>query len=330
MFADFEPLALAMKLLDPTKRLTLLPLLSAAVFAAFVYWRTVANGRFEWRAFGRWLLPREIYRHRSTALDLQLTLLLALGKPAKLLLFGLTVAAAGAACAEGLRTFVGPAPVKMGDGPLVLALLVVLLFLATDFATYLVHRISHQVPVLWAFHRVHHSAEVLNPLTLMRKHPVYDLIGRLVDLAILAPLYGLILWFWPEMLGAAVALGVKWGFGLFALIAGNLRHSHVWMDFGRFERLLVSPAQHQIHHSQAERHWDRNYGEVLAVWDWMFGTLYLPKEREELRFGLAGEDQPHPNLWRSLAEPFAYAWRVRPRLRRSKPGPAALAEAPTS
>lgn len=326
---DLIPLDWAMKLLDPTKRLTLIPLLSAAAFAAFVYWRSIAaDRRFTWSGFRRWLLPREIWRHRSTVVDIQLSLLMALAKPAKLLLLGLTVAVAGAAAAEGLGALLGPAPVQMGDDPAWLALLVLLLFLASDFATYLVHRLSHQVPMLWAFHRVHHSAEVLNPITLLRKHPVYDLLSRSIDLALLAPLYGIILYFWPPAVGLAVAVGVKWGMGLFALIAGNLRHSHVWLSFGPFERILVSPAQHQIHHSQAERHWDRNYGEVLAIWDWMFGTLYLPREREELRFGLAGEDQPHPNLWRSLAEPFAYAWRVRPRRRRAAP-PAGLAEAPT-
>ena len=304
-----------LKLLDPSRRLSLWPLLTAVLFAAFVYWRSERKGTGFWR----YLLPREIWRHRSTAVDLQLAALVLLGRPVRFILFGLTVAIAGAATAEGLRALFGPPAVTMGDSVAMIALLAFLLFLVTDLATYIIHRLSHEVPVLWAFHRVHHSADVLNPVTLYRKHPVYDILSRLIDVVMLAPLYGVILYFWPPAVGAAVALGVRWGFGIFALLAGNLRHSHIWLSFGPLERLLVSPAQHQIHHSQAERHWDRNYGEVLAIWDWLFGTLYLPRGREELRFGLAGEEQPHRNLWQALAEPFAYAWAVRPRRRKERP-----------
>lgn len=309
--ADLVSADWAARLLDPSRRLSLLPLMTAVLFAAFVYWRD--EDRTVHKSFWRYLVPREIWRHRSTALDLQLAALSLLVKPAKILLFGLTVAIASAAAAKGLGQIFGPPPFLMSGSWPVTALLVVLLFLATDFSTYLVHRLSHQVPLLWAFHRVHHSAEVLNPATLLRKHPVYDVVSKLVDLAILTPIYALILYFWPPAVGASAAFGVRAGFGLFALLAGNLRHSHIWLSFGPFERLLVSPAQHQIHHSVAERHWDRNFGEVLAIWDWLLGTLYLPREREQLRFGLAGEEQPHPNLWRLLFEPFVFALCLRGR-----------------
>ena len=315
--ANIMPPDLAMKLLDPSKRISLLPILTAALFAAFVFWRATRHqGPFRFGAFRRWLLPREIYRHRSTAVDIQVALLVHLANPVKLILFGLTVAIAGAAVAAGFRHLFGPPPVLMETTFAATALLAVLLFLVTDLATYIIHRVSHEVPMLWAFHRVHHSAEVLNPITLLRKHPVYDVLSRLVEVGMLAPLYGIILYFWPPGFDAAVALGVRWGFSIFALAAGNLRHSHVWLSFGPLERFLVSPAQHQIHHSQAERHWNRNFGEVLAVWDWVFGTLYIPHEKEELVFGLRDEPQPHPNLWRALAEPFVYAWNVRPRRKR--------------
>ena len=60
------------------------------------------------------------------------------------------------------------------------------------------------------------------------------------------------------------------------MLWANLRHSHVWITYGRImERLLISPAQHQIHHSKNKVHFDRNFGVVLAIWDGMFGTLEL-------------------------------------------------------
>ena len=80
-------------------------------------------------------------------------------------------------------------------------------------------------------------------------------------------------------------LGVHGLVGVYRLI-GHLRHSHVWLSYGRVGYLLISPAQHQIHHSALEKHWGRNCGFALAIWDWMFGTLYVPKEREYFPMGL--------------------------------------------
>ena len=54
----------------------------------------------------------------------------------------------------------------------------------------------------------------------------------------------------------------------------HLRHSHIWLSWGdRIEGWLISPAQHQLHHSVEPRHFDRNLGSALAIWDRWFGTL---------------------------------------------------------
>jgi hypothetical protein len=67
-----------------------------------------------------------------------------------------------------------------------------------------------------------------------------------------------------------------------------LQHSHVWIAFtGVLGRIFVSPAHHQIHHSADQKHFNCNFGSCLALWDWMFGTLYVPgKGREKLTFGV--------------------------------------------
>jgi sterol desaturase/sphingolipid hydroxylase (fatty acid hydroxylase superfamily) len=101
--------------------------------------------------------------------------------------------------------------------------------------------------------------------------------------------------------------GANFIFSIFHLLGANMRHSHIWLSFGPIlERIIISPAQHQIHHSKAPRHWDRNYGEVFAIWDWLFGTLYLPgKEREIIEFGAVGDDtQAHPTLFAAYVQPF--------------------------
>jgi predicted lipoprotein len=110
------------------------------------------------------------------------------------------------------------------------------------------------------------------------------------------------------------AIGFAW-----TLLGANLRHSHVWLSYGpRMERILLSPAQHQVHHSVDPRHYDRNYGTILSLWDWLGGSLYLTREREQLRFGLSAQDANHgPSAWAAVVSPIWAAARLLvPRVRR--------------
>lgn len=67
----------------------------------------------------------------------------------------------------------------------------------------------------------------------------------------------------------------------------NFHHTHLWISFGPFfERLIISPAQHQVHHSLELRHYNKNYGHTLAVYDWLFGTLYVIEGAEKVTFGV--------------------------------------------
>ena len=94
----------------------------------------------------------------------------------------------------------------------------------------------------------------------------------------------------------------------FYVVGYNLRHSHIWLDFGAFERVFVSPAMHQIHHSVDTRHLNRNMGEIFAIWDWLFGTIYIPHEKEDLVFGVGrGVPQEHPSLLTAYLVPIRNA-----------------------
>ncbi|PEQ14426.1 hypothetical protein B2G71_02200 [Novosphingobium sp. PC22D] len=262
------------------------------------------------RAFLRHAFPASAYWSRSAAVDGQLALFNKLLLPARWLVFGITSSFAATQLARALVATFDRRP-ELLEGTWGTVMLGGLLLLAFDFSTYVTHRLSHEMPALWAFHRVHHSAEALNPLTLLRKHPVYDALSVAIDCAIVAPIQALIIW----QFGAQVsmhALGVAaTGFAMFAYAASSLRHTHLWLSFGPLaESVLVSPALHQIHHSRAERHHDRNYGEVFSIWDLAFGTLYRPQGREDLEFGLTHEaEQPHRSLVSALLEPFGYAAR---------------------
>ncbi len=174
---------------------------------------------------------------------------------------------------------------------LIIALYTLVFFLADDLSKYLIHRWMHHWPGLWAFHKVHHSAETMTPITVYRVHPVegilYGLRGALVVgcvIGVFAFLFG------AGALSLYTLLGVN-VFAFFFNVAGaNLRHSHINIAYWPWlERVLISPAQHQLHHSTATRHFDRNFGAMLAIWDWMFGSLHLSEPEEELTFGL----KPH-------------------------------------
>ena len=86
--------------------------------------------------------------------------------------------------------------------------------------------------------------------------------------------------------GVYEVLGVSILTLLFNLAGANLRHSHVAISFGVFEKVFISPAQHQIHHSAAKAHLDKNFGASLAIWDKFFGSWLASKNQTVDHFGL--------------------------------------------
>ncbi|WP_323155144.1 sterol desaturase family protein [Pseudomonas alvandae] len=164
-------------------------------------------------------------------------------------------------------------------------------FLVKDFVHYWVHRAFHS-RWLWAFHKVHHSASVLVPATASRVHFVEKVAEKLGVVACLGLFAGCFLYVCGGEVSRYTLFGVTYLVFIFNSLAANLRHTHVWLSFGpALEHVLNSPAQHQIHHSDAPRHFNRNFGVNLSLWDWMFGTLYVTSTRPEpLRFGIGGQD----------------------------------------
>lgn len=309
---------LADAVLSPASRLFWLHLASAALLAYLAY---RLRYRQRWRSFTAFLVPAAIWRHPSHLTDLKLLLVGQLTGSATALVTAAVASGTAALVWVGLATLFGTFSLGLPWQTGRLATLALLYAVIADFCTYWVHRLHHEHPVLWPFHAVHHSAEVMSPVTLFRKHPVYDLVSGLADGVAVGAAQGLLGFLLGGGLDALLIGGVNAVYFLFNLLGGNLRHSHVWIGYGPWlSRILISPAQHQIHHSRDPRHHNRNYGEVLAVWDWLFGTLYVPREREELAFGFADRHgrplpQAHPSLRAALLAPFADSLRA---LRRAR------------
>lgn len=261
-------------------------------------------------AFWRYFAPVEVYGHASHIVDIKI---MVFGAVLRVLgIMSLTIMTTlGAVLTMGfLQGLTGWERVAMEWTTGRFVVLAVVFALVADFCTYWVHRIHHENQILWPLHKLHHSAEVLTPITLYRKHPLYDVISNIVSTLFVGMVMGVVLFFFVGEVDFWKVAGINAVYFFFNMLGGNLRHSHVWVSFGPvMSRVFISPAMHQIHHSRDPRHYDTNYGEVFALWDWMFGTIYIPKEKEVIEFGLSDEhgdriEQPHDSLTNALLVPI--------------------------
>jgi sterol desaturase/sphingolipid hydroxylase (fatty acid hydroxylase superfamily) len=177
--------------------------------------------------------------------------------------------------------------------------------LAYDFGRFYVHKLMHTYSWLWEFHKFHHSAETLNPFTVYRVHPVESILLNSLSGICSGIVTGVFVYFFPAITMYSF-LGVNFGLFLFHLYS-NLRHTQVWIFFPiALSYILLSPAQHQIHHSKKEEHRHKNLGAIFGFWDFFANSLYIPKEKEELEFGLPTVSNPsdYTSLPRIFLMPF--------------------------
>ena len=185
-----------------------------------------------------------------------------------------------------------------------------MLFLAYELGYWFNHWLSHKVPLLWEFHKVHHTAEVLTPLTNFRVHPVYTWIFANILALSAAIANGLGNYMFGETAYQYALTDTNIILVLFIHAYVHLQHSHMWIAFrGALGRIFVSPAHHQVHHSADPKHFNKNFGSCLALWDWMFGTLYVPgrsarSSRSVLQI-IPTRIRSRANWWRRSSTPRA-------------------------
>ena len=156
----------------------------------------------------------------------------------------------------------------------------ILLFLATDLLWYWYHRLGHEVNLFWAAHIVHHQSEDFNYTTAARI-TVFQAIARGIFWSIL-PIIG----FKAEMIT------------IFLLIHGTypfFTHTQLIGKLGWLEYILVTPSHHRVHHSSNNEYLDKNYGDMLIIWDKIFGTFAA--EKETPKYGLTTPLDSHSFLW---------------------------------
>jgi len=281
-------------------------LVALAIALGFTLWKAKPRRQIRLAVLRRALFPRRLYRSSSGRADIAFT---AGNYVIAALLFGWALVSQGAVAAVAEQWLAG-APLAGSlaavPAPLAALLATTVLFLGYETGYWLDHYLKHRVPFLWHFHAVHHSAESLSPLTAYRVHPV----DTLIFYNILAVIGGALAGLMNHLAGSPIHVLQFAGANAvalpFFLLLTSLQHTHLWISFsGRLGRLLLSPAHHQIHHSTDPRHFNRNLGNTLALWDWLFGTLHVPqRKRERLAFGVEGLANPH-SLKGALLDPFA-------------------------
>jgi len=261
--------------------------------------------RFSFRQFFQSFFDRSVWGHRSAMADYKFYVVNGILFP---VIAGPLILSGGLVADwlhDGLGVLAGVKNPGGEAGAGVVVAFTLTFFIAYDLGRYLGHSLQHGVPLLWQFHKIHHSAEVLTPFTNFRAHPV-DLFIMAVSANLLTGLVtGVFMFLFAGKLFVISFMSLHILIFLYNTV-GNLRHTHVWVSYGRLlGHVLISPAQHQIHHSVEPRHFGKNRGFALAVWDLMFGTLYVPERRETFQIGLGdGSESRYSGVWPFYTLPF--------------------------
>jgi sterol desaturase/sphingolipid hydroxylase (fatty acid hydroxylase superfamily) len=298
--------------LAPGSSFSLASLLSALCIAvAFLILKRPARRRdVKLSVMLRALFPSWLYRSASCKADL---LFLIFNMFVFAFLFGwafLSLEFINRTTTGGLTALFGALPEAGLSDFTVKSIMTVSLFLAYELGYWTYHYLSHRIPLLWEFHKVHHTAEVLSPMTVFRMHPVDNLafqhflaLSLGVTGGTLSYLLGTPTSFFAVNETNVILL-------TFVFVTIHLQHSHIWIAAtGPLGCVLLSPAHHQLHHSENPVHFNKNLGSCLSVWDWLFGTLQMPsREREALTFGIGERAADHHTVAGGIIVPFINAW----------------------
>ena len=172
------------------------------------------------------------------------------------------------------------------------AQLIVMMVIA-DFIQWNVHRQLHLQPWLWEFHKVHHSVKEMGFAAQFRFHFMETIIYKTVQYIPLA-----MIWF-----------GIKEFFvvHMFTVFVGHLNHANVGWNYGIFGYIFNNPQMHIWHHSKAlpeDRPAGMNFGLTLSIWDYLFGTAYIPENGKDIELGFEGDEDFPEDFKNQLFFPF--------------------------
>jgi sterol desaturase/sphingolipid hydroxylase (fatty acid hydroxylase superfamily) len=303
----FKVVSPVLSLVIPANRFYWLYIATAIALAlAINYTRSRTSARGRWRDAVAASFPGKVFLHPSAIVDYKY---IVINQLLQVLVFGwflLTVVTMTGWTTALLQAAFDAEGVGLAPDTGARVLVTVFTLLAVDFGLFFAHYLQHRIPLLWEFHKVHHSAQVLTPLTVLRMHPVDIMLNSLVTSALLGLCSGVFLYLYAGSVAVYTVLGSNVVVFVFFFGGYHLRHSHVWVLFPNpIRRFISSPALHLIHHSTDPKHYDKNMARIFTFWDWLFGTLYIPDGYEEIEFGMGGDEHlEFDSVWQLYVLPF--------------------------
>jgi len=161
-----------------------------------------------------------------------------------------------------------------------------------DFSQFAVHVLYHKVPALWEFHKAHHSAKVLTPFTGLRDHPIIFVIDTFAYVGLVGLYVGVLQWIDPTIMDRVYLWQASAIVFQLYFLGFLTSHYHLPVSFGIFDRVLVSPAYHMVHHVNHPDFYDKNFAHIFSFWDRLFGTdAPSITDTNGLVFGISPDEQ---------------------------------------
>ncbi len=167
----------------------------------------------------------------------------------------------------------------------------VFLFVYIDFISWWIHRLLHRVPFLWEFHKVHHSVREMGFAAHLRYHWMENIVYKAIKYIPVAMIgFSLEDYFLMHI----IALGI-----------GHFNHANTDIDIGPLKYVFNNPKMHIWHHAkELPRPYGVNFGISLSVWDYLFGTDYIPYEGRDIALGFEGDEGFPEDFVRQELYPF--------------------------
>ncbi|MDN3203387.1 sterol desaturase family protein [Algoriphagus sediminis] len=197
---------------------------------------------------------------------------------------------------EGFNDFLGLfgvtnlVAIEVSSWPVILQFL--LMFIAADFIQWNVHRMLHYVPWLWEFHKLHHSVKEMGFAAHLRYHWMETIVYKSIQYIPLAMI----------------------GFGLddflllniFTILIGHLNHANINLTYGPFKYVLNNPVMHTWHHAKTlpKGSYGVNFGITLSLWDYLFGTAYIPNSGRDEPLGFENDEEYPDTFWKQITYPW--------------------------
>ncbi len=168
-----------------------------------------------------------------------------------------------------------------------------LMFVLRDFIQWNVHRWLHRFPILWEFHKVHHSAKELGFATHLRFHWMETIAYRTIEYIPLA----------------MIGFGIQEFFmvHVIALTIGHFNHSNIYVPLGPLRYVINNPQFHKWHHVKnvpERKQYGINFALSLSLWDYLFGTAEEPYSGRDIEIGYPEDEEMPKSFWKQLLFPL--------------------------